>query len=323
LQENIVQRITQKIESVWARSDLDPDFDKALHLALPIFNSTSDAYQNFVHWMILPNLCCQAAGGQSHWADDITAAWLLYYIGAHIMDSIEDQDPPDEWWKVKGSGVALNIASAFYFSASAALQDLYKQEQTQDVANEIIADFNFGFLKMCEGQQNDLVQTRPTLQQYWTTAGAKSGTFFSIASRSGARLATRDASRIENFSKFGYHLGVLIQILDDLEDLDPQNFRNLFSNRAQLYRTLTFVYAREVSSQEELEMLESYFDSEIMDEHLSSDVTGLLDKCGAGIYILAEIQKHQERAIGALFEANPISPAKEMLTAKLEELGTI
>jgi geranylgeranyl pyrophosphate synthase len=323
LQENSVQRITQKIESIWARSDLDPDFEKALHLALPIFKSSSNEYQNFARWMILPNLCCQAAGGQPHWADETTAAWLLYYVGAHIMDSIEDQDPPDEWWEIQGSGVALNVASAFYFSAAIALQDLYEQEQTQDIANEIITDFNFGFLKMCEGQQNDLVQTRPTLQQYWATAGAKSGTFFSIASRSGARLATEDASRIENFCKFGYHLGILIQILDDLEDLDPQNFRDLFSNPAQLYRTLPFVYALEVSSQEELEMLESYFESEIMDEHLSSEVTGLLDKCGAGIYIHAEIQKHQERAIGALFEANPFSPAKEILTAKLEELGKI
>ena len=323
MQEKSVRRITQKVESIWARSDLDPDFEKALHQALPVFNFPSDAYQNFTRWMMLPNLCCQAAGGQSHWGDETTAAWLLYYVGAHIMDSIEDQDPPDEWWEIQGPGTALNVASAFFFSASAALQDLYKQEQTQDVANEIITDFNFGFLKMCEGQQNDLIQTRPTLQQYWTTAGAKSGTFFSIASRSGARLATRDVSRIENFRKFGYHLGILIQILDDLEDLNPQNFRYLFSNRAQLYRTLPFVYALEVSSLEEREMLEFYFESEIIDEHFSSKITELLDKCGAGIYILAEIQKYQKRAIESLLEANPISPARELLTAKLEELGKI
>lgn len=323
MQINSVQSIYQKIEAIWARSDLDPDFIEALHRALPFLNSTASPYQNFVRWMSLPNLCCQAAGGQSHWADDITAAWLLFYVGAHIMDSIEDLDQPDEWWEIQGSGVALNVASAFFFSASALLHELNQHEINQGVANQVITDFNSGFLRMCEGQHNDLVTKRPTLQQYWAMVEAKSGTFFSIASRSGASLATRDTSRIACFSKFGYHLGILIQILDDLEDLDPHNLPDLFSNRAQVYCTLPLVYAMEVSAQEERQQLESYVKSDSIDDQVSSEIIGLLDKLGTGIYIFAEIQKHQKLAIEALLEADPISPAKELLTAKLEELGKL
>ena len=290
-------------------------------MALPIFNSTSSAYESLFQWMFLPNLCCHAAGGQPEWADDTTAAWLLFYVGAHIMDSIEDLDPPDDWWEIQGSSVALNVASAFFFTASSSLLELYKHEITQDVANEVITDLNSSFIKMCEGQHYDLLQKRPTLKQYWAIAGAKSGTFFSIACRSGARLATKDTSQIEHFSRLGYHLGILIQILDDLEDLTPQNFPDQFSNRAQVYSTLPFVYALEVSAQEEREKLESYLESETYDEHLSSEIISLIDKWGAGIYIRAEIEKHRSRAIEALISAEPISPAKEMLTAKLEGLG--
>ena len=300
---------------------MGPDFNKALHLAMPVFNSTSSANQNLEQWMLLPNLCCQAAGGQSLWADDTTAAWILFYVGAHIMDSVEDLDPPDEWWENQGSSVALNVASAFFFTASMSLQELYKHEITQGVANEVISDFNSSFIRMCEGQHDDLLQKRPTLKQYWATVGAKSGTFFSIASRSGARLATKDTSRIEHFSRFGYHLGILIQILDDLEDLTPQNFRDQFNNRAQVYSSLPLVYALEVSAQEERETLESYLESETYDEHLSSEIISLIDKWGTGIYIRAEIEKHRSRAIEALISAEPISPAKEMITAKLEGLG--
>lgn len=273
--------------------------------------------------MFLPNLCCQAAGGQPEWADDTTAAWLLFYVGAHIMDSVEDLDPPDEWWEIQGSSVALNIASAFFFSASTSLQELYKHEKTQGVANEVITDFNISFLRMCEGQQSDLLQKKPSLKQYWAMVGAISGTFFSIACRSGARLATNNYSQTENFSRFGYHLGILIQILDDLDDLDPQNLLDLLANRAQIYGKLPFVYAKEVAAREEREKLESYIESDTLDEHLSLEITRLLDKCGTGVYILAEIEKHRSKAIEALLKADPISPAKEILTARLEGLGKI
>jgi len=323
LQLNSVHSIKQKIESVWVRSDLDPDFIEALHQALPIFNSTEDTYQNFIDWMHLPNLCCQAAGGEPFWADEITAAWLLFYIGAHIMDSIEDLDMPDEWWDLQGSGVALNVASAFFFSASTLLNEYYQHERTHRIANPVITDFNIGFLRMCQGQHFDLVTKRPTLQQYWETVGAKSGTFFSIASRSGASLATRDDSRIESFSRFGYHLGILIQMLDDLEDLDSNNLIGLISNRAQVYSTLPFVYAMEVSDQDERQQINSYIDSESFDEQLASELIRLLDELGTGIFIHAEMQKHREKALEALDKANPTNPAKDLLTTKLGELGKI
>jgi hypothetical protein len=79
----------------------------------------------------------------------------------------------------------------------------------------------------------------------------------------------------------------------------------------------------EVSAQEERRQLESYIESESVDATISSEIIGLLDQLGTGIYIYTEIQKHQKIAIQALLQADPISPAKELLTAKLEELGKI
>ena len=323
MQEESVQRVTQKIESIWARSDVGSEFQEALHLALPVFNSSSTGYENLTRWMILPNLCCQAAGGESQWADDITAAWLFFYVGAHIMDNVEDHDPPDDWWKSFGSGLAINIASVFYFSASIALQDMYKNERSKNVASDVISDFYQSFLMMCEGQHNDLLRERPTLDQYWEIAGAKSGTFFSLACRSGARLVMDDALRIEAFSKFGYHLGVLIQILDDLDDLDHENLFDLYGNRDRLYSTLPFVYTLEVSSREERENLLVAMNSKEIDEEMFSEIVRLMDKSGSGIYIFAEIERHRSKAMESLRRADPISPAKEMLTARLEGLGEI
>ena len=44
---------------------------------------------------------------------------------------------------------------------------------------------------------------------------------------------------------------------------------------------------------------------------------------GTGIYIHAEIQKHREKALEALNNANPAPPAKDLLITKLAELGKI
>ena len=65
-------------------------------------------------WVDLPGLCCQAAGGNPEWANDLTAAWILFYSAAHLMDKVQDQDEPDPWWQKLGPGVALSAATGLY-----------------------------------------------------------------------------------------------------------------------------------------------------------------------------------------------------------------
>jgi len=132
-------------------------------------------------WALLPGLCCQAAGGDPQWADDVAAAWLLYYVAADLMDTVEDRDEPDLWWAEMGPGFALNVASGLFFSASQALNHLHIQQETHVAASAITENFNRSFLKMCGGQHTDLVQPEPTLTQYWETVAGKSGTFFTLA----------------------------------------------------------------------------------------------------------------------------------------------
>lgn len=264
--------------------------------------------------VLLPGLCCAAAGGDPSWADELAAAWYLYYVAADLMDKIEDQDQIESWLDDLGPGRILNVASGLYFSASAILNDLCRMEATKLAAAEVIRDLNKGFLNMCGGQHRDLVWAEPNLNQYWEIAAAKSGSFFSMACSGGARLATAEAARVNGFHRFGHHMGILIQLFDDLEDL--KNFRECPTKMrwTNLDKTLPFVYAREVlPASKYIRLRECMRDSDEAAEG-AEEVFEILTDCGAALYINVEIERHREAALSGLSQAEPrAAPGKELV----------
>jgi len=58
----------------------------------------------------------------------------------------------------------------------------------------------------------------PTLEQWMQIAGAKSGAFFRLACHAGAAVATDQSATQDAFGDYGFRLGCLLQILDDLGD---------------------------------------------------------------------------------------------------------
>src|SRR3990172_12240121 len=99
---------------------------------------------------------------------------------------------------------------------------------------------------MASGQHADLVNPQPDLEQWLEIAGAKSGELFALACRCGARLATNDPARLKGFSDFGHHLGILLQILDDLEDLKPGSGVETPDLSPKVSRSLVVAYALDV-----------------------------------------------------------------------------
>ncbi len=163
-----------------------------MRLALTGKQGSNEKDSKVSRWASLPGLCCQAAGGEAEWADDVTLAWLLFYAAADLMDSVQDQDEPDEWWQEKGPGAALAAASGLYFSGSFALDQLNRKEETAQAAPGVITDFYHTFLTMTSGQYQDLTAEAATLEDYWRQAASKSGAFFQLACLAGARLASSD-----------------------------------------------------------------------------------------------------------------------------------
>jgi geranylgeranyl pyrophosphate synthase len=291
------------------RRSLSPEF--------PRHDQTSSKASRSV---ILPGLCCQAAGGNPIWADDITAAWYLLYIANHLMDSVQDQDEPDDWWADLGPGAALGVATGLFFSATHVLNRLQDSPSTCHAAASIIDDFSQSFLCMSGGQYRDLTQTQPTLDQYWEILSSKSGVFFALACRCGARLATDDPQLLAAYGSFGQQVGILVQIRDDLQDLHLPQDAELPTWGSKMSHSLATVYALEVLPHEQRDRLLKYLAVVPFDLQAVENALSLIDQSGAGLYFLVEVERHRNLGLAALERTSGRLPAIETLASFLDDL---
>jgi len=298
-----------------------PDFSEAMRLVLPSGDSEKEGPDREpAKWALLPGLCCQAAGGEARWADSLAAAWLLFYIAADIMDSVEDQDEPDPWWQESGPGKAINVASGLFFSASQVLNSLYQYEATRSAAPDVTKKFLNDFLIMCSGQHRDLTNPEPSLDQYWEIAAAKSGYFFGLACQAGARLGTDESKIIWSYQQYGYHLGMLIQILDDLEDFHGLQNSSTPTKWRTLKRSLPVAYALQMYSGSKERQLRKCLNDASGDNKAAEKAIALLEGSGVVIYLLSEMARHRSQAIENLEQAKPTPAAAEFLETFVSDI---
>ena len=271
---------------------------------------------------VLPGLCCQAAGGKAYWANDIAAAWLLFYTAADIMDSVEDLDQPEEWWQELGPGAAVNMATGLYFTAAQILDQIYHRHRTRPAAAKIIKKMIDGFLIMCSGQHIDLRQERFNLDEYWKTTAAKSGEFFGMACWAGARIMTDVTAKLECYLDFGRYLGLLIQILDDLEEFNNLHELDTELEWKKIQKALPVVYTLEVIQEPKKTYFMDCLERAHLDSQAGDECIQLMEECGVVIYLLAEIERNRKLALSRLNLADPEESACIYLSGMVERLAS-
>jgi competence protein ComQ len=312
------EKIWNLINRIWAESGAWPEFISAMHLVLSRQFDRKE-FDSAV-WASLPGLCCQAAGGNPQLAEPVAAAWLLFFAAAHGMDSLEDQDELDPWWRSWGKGAAINIATGLYFSASLALQELRTVQLDKQTIHQVTRQILQPFLVMCSGQHQDLVGSPLSLEQYWRIAGAKSGEFFAMACHSGARLATDREDSLNGFHQFGYNFGMLLQVLDDLKDYkDLSQMKRSVDCRA-LSRSLPAVYVREVCPDTVRDRFDQLLQCVDDDPESIDDLTQVIEENGGTLYLLVELDKYRDLALAGLDIAGAREQPRQALVAILDKL---
>ncbi len=204
----------------------------------------------------------------------MAAAWVLLYTAAHVFDSVQDGDPADPWWQALGPGPAINVATGLLTSAWLMLAQLEFQRQA---VQRLIQDFQQTVLRMASGQHLDLTDRRPSLRSAWAIAEAKSGAFFGLACRSGARLADAPQPVTDLYGEYGLNLGLIVQIGDDLEDIQA----------GRPAPPLPMAYCMEMA-------LEA-------------------DDSGAQLYLATKLAQFRARALSSLDAAGGAQPARDLL----------
>ncbi len=312
--------LIQLIIDNWDNTSAWPEIIEAMRLVLPEGIGGSDPRKDPSRWALLPGLCCQAAGGDPDSTKEISSAWLLLYIAAHIVDDVEDGDLENDVKTLRGPGSAISVANGLFLSASLLLNNLHGREHAKRLAAQISADFYNTILIMTSGQHYDLMNEQLSLKQWWQVAEAKSGSFFSLACRCGAQLGVEDPEKIKCYSDFGFHLGLMLQILDDIEDLQP-----LFSSEDRelpinIQKSLAMAYAFDVLPETDRTELIERINTKPREQQRDESIAEMLDQCGAGLYMLAEVEKQFNFGMIALEMASPSSPAGERLETLMYQL---
>jgi geranylgeranyl pyrophosphate synthase len=240
-------------------------------------------------------------------------------MAAHLYDGLQDRDEPEPWWLDLGAGAAINIASGLVLSGLSVISGLHRHPKFHPLADEIGARFYKMGFKMSSGQHLDLVSDRPSVELWFEIAEAKSGSFFGLACWSGARLATGNTERLDGFFSFGSHLGVLLQIYDDLDDLGELKKGNLRASPAGITRSLPFVYALGFCSEEKKECLLESLGGAYENQLAARDLFNQLDSYGAALFLHVEIERRKELVRRALEVAGPGLTARNELASLLDQ----
>ena len=292
--ESLLEEVYHLLHTATAEAGVDEAYLEYLHRAL---GTALRAEQKGGYSTLLPLLVCEAAGGDPCRAVPATAAWKALHIAAQLLDDVEDGDV-ERWSSASQDPPRIvNLATGFIALSNLVLSTA---EGSLDARLRLILlrEFNQTVMQMAGGQHIDLSGAGPSdLEMYFRMIGAKSGAFFALAARCGAMCADSGPALIDQYGQFGYNVGMLIQIADDLSDFRKARAQSdLVSGR----RTLPLLYALAVASPDQREEIATLFAQAPSDDEAASHLLEAVLSLGAQTYAAVGITYYWHEALKSL-----------------------
>ncbi len=156
---------------------------------------------------------CRAAGGSEQQALPGAAAIFCLVSSMQLVDDLLDQDPGGLQHQL-GEGATANLGLAFQAASSIIVECADIPSDRRAALHESLAEIA---LDTAYGQNLDLADIG-TEVDYWRVVEAKTPPLFSGALHIGGLLGSASAETASRLKEFGFLLGKLIQISDDLKD---------------------------------------------------------------------------------------------------------
>jgi geranylgeranyl diphosphate synthase type I len=181
---------------------------------------------------ILPLASCKAVGGDARNAIHVSAALTAAATSLRVLDDLEDQDRPSALWNQVGTARTWNYAAAFQSMSF----DLLGQAPLEPHrAHQIISAFIDMYLHMTYGQDRDIIGNTRSIEDYWATVAEKIAYGYATGCAVGAMVATDKTDLIKACRDFGFHLGFVIQIVNDLQSIwSPRGVTDLKQGKVTL-----------------------------------------------------------------------------------------
>ncbi|MCB8929343.1 MAG: polyprenyl synthetase family protein [Ardenticatenaceae bacterium] len=166
----------------------------------------------------LPELACQAVGGELRQVVPLITAVACCHISIVLVDDILDDDPKGLYRQL-GTGEAANLGLAFQAVAYQIVQAAANEMGWETaVQQQILAELAHLNLKTAQGQHLDVQETRSEAH-YWATVEAKSTPYYGAGFFLGALAGGAEEKLADQLRHFGQLIGKIIQVSDDLADV--------------------------------------------------------------------------------------------------------
>lgn len=239
--------------------------------------------------LLLAPASCAATGEAPEKALSISVAvaWLL--LAMRWFDDLEDRDRPGSLADKIGPAKAANLASAALTRAWGVLVE------DDNLPREVCVEFSTATVKIAKGQHLDLDSVAVSLDTVWDTMAGKTGAAYAFATKAGGLAGNASMSIIEELGYYGEQLGVLLQLLDDLEGVfSPNGLGDLALNKINL--PLMFALLADHPQRDRLRCIVR----ERQMAHQPLLVRRILDSCDTRVFIAYAALQQRDEALDAL-----------------------
>lgn len=254
---------------------------------------------------LLSLLSCEASGGDWHQALPAAVAIELIHNFSLIHDDIEDNSLQRRHrptlWSLWGQAQAINAGDGLFAISRLALQRLTQRGVGPGKVVRAFRLVDETCLDLTEGQYLDLAfeaEDSVTVEMYMEMIGKKTAALMGCATQMGAVLATDDEPVIEAYGAFGYQLGLLFQIVDDILGIwgvGDTTGKAVGEDIANKKKSLPVVYALQKSPS-----LREIYREEQMDLAQQLAVMESLEEVSARKYAQELAARHMDLALDSL-----------------------
>ena len=151
------------------------------------------------------------------------------------------------------------------------------------------------YLLVLGGQDKDIKQKNPNWEEAWKTIEMKTGYIYATTATIGAMAGTDNEDWISACKIYGYHLGLAIQIFNDIDGVWAPNG---ISDLQQDKTTLPVLYAMHCEHKNRQELIDIVRHNQISVK--SQRVKEILDIVDAKSYLVWLALKQKESALNAI-----------------------
>ena len=289
---------------------LYPDVRKVIQNSIPDYlPQLKDVLKKFCEDSILPEVMlplatCKSVNGNPQNAIHIAAALITFAASWRIFDDLEDQDRPGQLWEEVGTARAWNYAAAVHILSLKILSQAPLHSQVFQRINQAYIETSF---RIAAGQNRDLSELTQTVEDYWLTIEMKTAVFYTTACATGAMVGTENPELIQACGTFGHHLGLALQIFNDMESIwQPDGITDLKKGKI----TLPLLYGLQYNHPEHQELLSIVTQNKIAER--AERIKEILDNIDTKSFLIWAALKEREQALEAI-KICPNSEGKEVL----------